>query len=326
MAHVTALAAARFEVLRRAGWDVARDGLFGAPPVRVLVGRHRHVTVDRALRFLGFGASAIVPVAADERARMRADALRAELAAGDGPTIVCAQAGEVNTGAVDPLPEIADAARATGAWLHVDGAFGMWAAASPALRRLVAGIGLADSWATDGHKWLNVPYDSGMAFCAHPAAHRAAMSVQAEYLIQAAGDEWRDAVDWTPEFSRRGRAVPVYAALKSLGRAGVAQIVDRCCAHARRFAEELGADPRVEVLNEVVLNQVLLRFHDDDAATRHVIAQVQAGGEAFMSGTTWEGRAAMRISVSNWQTSDADVDRTVGAILAAAGATAAAHR
>jgi glutamate/tyrosine decarboxylase-like PLP-dependent enzyme len=180
----------------------------------------------------------------------------------------------------------------------------MWAAASPALRRLVAGIGLADSWATDGHKWLNVPYDSGMAFCA----------------------QWRDAVDWTPEFSRRGRAVPVYAALKSLGRAGVAQIVDRCCAHARRFAEELGADPRVEVLNEVVLNQVLLRFHDDDAATRHVIAQVQAGGEAFMSGTTWEGRAAMRISVSNWQTSDADVDRTVGAILAAAGATAAAHR
>jgi glutamate/tyrosine decarboxylase-like PLP-dependent enzyme len=322
MAHVTALAAARFEVLRRAGWDLAHDGLFGAPPVRVLVGEHRHATVDRALRLLGFGASSIVAVAVDEGARMRVDALRAALAAGAGPTIVCAQVGEVNTGAIDPLPEIADAAREAGAWLHVDGAFGMWAAASPSLRGLVDGIERADSWATDAHKWLNVPYDSGVAFCAHADAHRAAMGVQAAYLVQADEGGPRDEVDWTPEFSRRARGFAVYAAIKSLGRAGIAQIVDRCCAHARRFAGVLGADPAVEILNEVVLNQVLVRFHDDDEATGRVIERVQASGEAWMSGTTWQGRAAMRISVSNWQTTDADVDRTVAAILAAVDDTA----
>jgi glutamate/tyrosine decarboxylase-like PLP-dependent enzyme len=326
MAHVTALAAARGEVLRRAGWDIAKGGLFGAPHVRVLVGEHVHVTVTRALRLLGFGESSIVRVAADEGARMRPDALREALAASDGPTIVCAQAGEVNTGAFDPLPEIADAVAGSDAWLHVDGAFGLWAGASPSLRGLVAGVERADSWATDGHKWLNVPYDSGIAFCADADAHRAAMSVHADYLIQAAGDAQRDPVDWTPEFSRRARGFTVYAAIRSLGRAGIAQIVDRCCAHARRFGELLAAEDGVEVLNDVVLNQVLVRFLDEDEATRAVIARVQEEGVAWMSGTTWQGRAAMRISVSNWQTSDADVEATVASILAAVAAARAQVR
>ena len=218
MAHVTALAAARFHVLDAAGWDVNTDGLTGAPRVRVLVGAKRHVTVDRALRLLGLGAPEVVD--ADDQGRLRVDSLREALAAPGGPTIVCAQAGEVNTGAFDSFPEIAAAAREAGAWLHVDGAFGLWAAASPAHAHLVAGAELADSWATDAHKWLNVPYDSGIAFCAHPAAHRAAMTVHADYLIQADEGARRDQVDWTPEFSRRARGFTTYAALKSLGRAG----------------------------------------------------------------------------------------------------------
>ena len=316
MAHATALAAARHEVLRRAGWDVARDGLQGAPRLRVVVGAERHVTVDRALRLLGIGAAQIVPVAADEQGRMRPDALAEELRAdAEEPTIVCAQAGDVNTGAFDPLDAIADAAHAAGAWLHVDGAFGLWAAASPTLRRLTRGAERADSWATDAHKWLNVPYDSGIALCAHPAAHRAAMTVQAGYLIQAEDGGERDAVDWTPEFSRRARGFAVYAALRSLGRSGVAELVERCCAHARRFAELLAAEDGVEVLNEVVLNQVLVRFADDDEVTRAVVRAVQEDGTCWLAGTTWRGRAAMRISVSNWRTSDADVRRSAEAIL-----------
>jgi glutamate/tyrosine decarboxylase-like PLP-dependent enzyme len=314
MAHVTALAAARHYVLEQAGWDVAQDGLQGAPAIRVVVGEHRHVTVDRALRFLGIGTRQIIPVASDGQGRIRPEALREALAADGGPTIVCAQAGDVNTGAFDPLPEVADTVRDAGAWLHVDGAFGLWAAASPSLRHLVVGMERADSWATDAHKWLNVPYDSGLVFCAQPASHRAAMSVQASYLVQAEPGAERDQVDWGPEFSRRARGFAVYAAIASLGRAGIAELVERCCEHARRFAEALEAEPDTEVLNDVVLNQVLVRFGDDDEVTREVVDHVQKDGTCFMSATTWRGVAAMRISVSNWRTTASDVDRSLEAI------------
>jgi glutamate/tyrosine decarboxylase-like PLP-dependent enzyme len=326
MAHMTALAAARHHVLAAAGWDLARDGLQGAPRLRVLVGEQRHVTVDRALRYLGIGTAQLGVVGADEQGRLRADALRDALRSGDGPTIVCAQAGDVNSGSFDPLEEIADAAEETGAWLHVDGAFGLWAAASPRFRHLVAGARRADSWATDAHKWLNVPYDSGIAFCAHPDSHRAAMSVRASYLEQVEPDAARDQMDWNPEFSRRARGFPIYAAIRSLGRHGIAAMVERCCDHARLFAERLRAADGVEVLNEVVLNQVLVRFADDDGATRDVVRRVQEDGTCWLSGTVWQGRAAMRISVSNWQTSEADVERSVEAILEAAVAAGPARR
>ncbi|MBA3475653.1 MAG: aspartate aminotransferase family protein, partial [Actinobacteria bacterium] len=214
----------------------------------------------------------------------------------------------------------------TGAWLHIDGAFGAWAAASPRLRSLVTGIERADSWATDAHKWLNVPYDSGIAFCAHPAAHRAAMAVHASYLIQADEGGPRDEVDWTPEFSRRARGFPIYAALRSLGRSGVAELVERCCDHARDFAGLLGAADGVEILNDVVLNQVLVRFGDDDEQTRRVIERVQAEGTCWASGTTWRGRGAMRISVSSWRTTAADVERSATAMLEAAAAVAGSLR
>jgi glutamate/tyrosine decarboxylase-like PLP-dependent enzyme len=315
MAHVTCLAAARLDVLQQAGWDVNADGLAGSPPLRVLVGAKRHVTVDRALRLLGVGTSQIVAVEADDQGRMRPDALRAALAAGDGPTIVCAQAGEVNTGSFDPLPPIADLAEEAGAWLHVDGAFGLWAAASPERRHLVAGHDRADSWATDAHKWLNVPYDSGLAFCRHPEPHVAAMTARAEYLILE--EEGRDALDYTPEFSRRARGFAVYAALRSLGRLGVAALVERTCAHARRLADELAQITGAELLNEVVLNQVLVRFETDER-TAEVLRLVQGSGEAWMSGTIWDGRSAIRLSVSNWQTSDDDIARTVAAFERAA--------
>ena len=314
MAHVTVLAAARFEVLRRTGWDVNERGLAGSPPIRVVVGEERHVTVDRALRLLGIGSAQLVVVPADGQGRIRADALP-EL---DGaPTILCAQSGNVNTGAFDPLQTLADAAAEGGAWLHVDGAFGLWAAATPRLRHLVAGVERADSWTMDAHKWLNVPYDSGLAFCAHPDAHRAAMTIVASYLIQADADGPRDQVDWTPEFSRRARGFPVYAALRSLGRSGIVELVERCCVHARTFAELLAAEPEVEVLNEVVLNQVLVRFGDSDERTQQVGRLVRESGEAWMSGTRWHDLDALRISVSNWRTTDADVERAVRAILQA---------
>ena len=222
IAHMTALAAARHHVLEREGWNLLRDGLQGAPRIRVLVGEHRHVTVDRALRYLGIGSAQIEPLAADGEGRMNVDDLRRALAAGQGPTIVSAQAGDVNTGSFDPLEAIADVVDGTGAWLHVDGAFGLWAAASPRFRHLVAGAERADSWATDAHKWLNVPYDSGLAFCAHPAAHRAAMSVRASYLEQVDPHAGRDQMDWSPEFSRRARGFPIYAAIRALGQAGIA--------------------------------------------------------------------------------------------------------
>ncbi|MGA2925596.1 MAG: aminotransferase class V-fold PLP-dependent enzyme [Solirubrobacteraceae bacterium] len=322
MAHVTGLAAARYRVLARVGWDVNDQGLIGAPAVRIFVGAERHGTVDRALRLLGFGAASIVSVAADAQGRMVPSALREALALHDGPQIVCAQAGNVNTGSVDPLSEIADFAHECGAWLHVDGAFGLWAAASPALRHLVAGADRADSWATDAHKWLNVPYDSGIALCADREAHQPAMSVRAGYLVHADSDGPRDQLDWNPELSRRARGFPVYAAIRSLGRAGVADLIARCCAHARRFGEVLAADPFAEVLNDVVLNQVLVRFLDDagdhDALTRAVIEAVQRDGACWLGGTTWHGIAAMRISVSSRATSSDDVERSLESIERAA--------
>jgi glutamate/tyrosine decarboxylase-like PLP-dependent enzyme len=321
MANFTCLAAARHHVLSEVGWDVERDGLVGAPPVRVLAGAARHDTIDVALRYLGLGAASLTEVDADAQGRLRPDALAAALSTGQGPAIVCAQVGEVNTGAVDPVGELCDVAAAHGAWVHVDGAFGLWAAASPRRRGLLAGVEAADSWATDAHKWLNVPYDSGLALTAHPEAHRAAMGMRAEYLVHAEGGE-RDPFEWAPELSRRGRGFAVHAALASLGRAGVAEVVDRCCDLARRFAGALDVVEGAEVLNEVVLNQVLVRFAspdggDADAHTREVVRRLQREGTCFPTGTTWQGRAAMRLSVSNWATDADDVDRSVEAVLRA---------
>ncbi len=310
-AHFTCLAAARHHVLDAAGWDVVEDGLAGAPAITVLVGAMRHSTIDRALRYLGIGRSQIRAVDCFADGRIDPDALRAALLEVDGPTIVCAQAGEVNTGVFDDLDAVADIVEGTGAWLHVDGAFGLWAAAAPSLRHLVAGHERADSWATDAHKWLNVPYDCGIAFCAHPEAHQAAMTAHGAYYLWDA-DQVREPLDFTPDHSRRARAVPVYAALRQLGRSGVAELVERCCAHARRLAAGLAAVPGCEVLNDVVLNQVLVRFGDDETTAR-VLASVQGSGEAWMSGTQWQGRAAIRLSVSSWRTTERDVDRTVAA-------------
>jgi glutamate/tyrosine decarboxylase-like PLP-dependent enzyme len=328
MANFTALATAVRDVLHRIGWDVDTDGLWGAPRVRVIVGEGRHGTIDRALRLLGMGTGSIVAVPMDGQGRMIVPALAQALAGSDGPTIVCAQAGSVNTGAIDPMGEICDLAHRSGAWVHVDGAFGLWAAASPRLRPMLAGVERADSWAMDAHKWLNVPYDSGLVLCAHPAAHRAAMGVRASYLVHAEGGE-RDALEYNPEHSRRARGFAVYAAIRALGGTGIADLVERSCALARRFADRLSA-AGVEVLNEVVLNQVLVRFHaaggDHDAYTRRVLDLLQDDGTCWMSGTTWNGMAAVRISVSNWSTDQDDVDRSVAAIIACAANAAAEMR
>ena len=326
-ANFSALAAARHALLDRAGWDVESRGLYGAPELAVVLGAEAHVTVHTALQMLGLGRDRVHRVAVDEQGRMIPAELAATLAPLTGrPTIVCTQAGNVNSGAFDAIPEIAAIARGHGAWLHVDGAFGLWAGASPSLRRLTAGVEVADSWATDAHKWLNVPYDCGIVFCAHPAAHRGALTATASYLTQTEGAE-RDPFEWAPEFSRRARGFAVWAALRSLGRRGVAELVEASCANARRFADALGAHPGIAILNEVVLNQVLVRFAppgggDDDAAdtfTRDVIRRAQESGELWLSGTTWRGRGAMRISVSGHATTAADVDRSVRALLAAAG-------
>jgi glutamate/tyrosine decarboxylase-like PLP-dependent enzyme len=314
MANFTCLAAARHAVLRRVGWDVEADGLQGAPRVNIVTSAESHVTIDVALRYLGFGVRAQHRVETDAQGRMRAGKLDALLATLDGPTIICAQAGNVNTGAFDPLQDIALAAKAHGAWLHVDGAFGLWARASRAHRVLADGIELADSWATDAHKWLNVPYDCGVAIVRHAEDHRAAMTSAAAYLIQSDGEE-RDAVDWVPEFSRRARGIPTYAALRTLGGDGVEALVDGCCARARQIAGELASADGVRVLNDVVLNQVLVRFDDNDETTRAVVAGVQQEGTCWLSGTTWHGMAAMRIALSNWSTSAEDARRSAAAIL-----------
>jgi glutamate/tyrosine decarboxylase-like PLP-dependent enzyme len=321
MANFTALAAARHELLRRTGWDVEADGFQQAPRLRVIVGDEVHVSVIGALRLLGIGSRTVTRVAADEHGRLRPDALRAALAESSAPTIVCAQAGNVNTGASDPFDAIADAARDRHAWLHVDGAFGLWAAASDTLRHQMRGVERADSWATDAHKWLNVPYDSGLVFTAHPAAHRAAMSLAAAYL-QRSGDEPREAMDWTPESSRRARGIAIYAAIRSLGRRGVAEMIERCCRLARRFADRLRAEPGIRILNDVVLNQVLVRVQpasgDADQATRETLRRVQEERVCWLGGTRWHDMDAMRISVSNWSTADADVDASADSIVRAA--------
>ncbi len=310
MANFTSLAAARHVVLRDVGWSVDADGLYGAPPVTVIVGEEAHPTLLKALGLLGLGRKRVARVPVDLQGRMRADALPRI----QGPTILCVQAGNVNTGACDPFAQVCTAAKAAGAWVHVDGAFGLWAAASPLRAHLTAGVGLADSWATDAHKWLNVPYDSGLAFVRDAAALSAAMAVSAEYL--PTDSPHRNPSDFTPELSRRARGVEVWAAMLHLGRNGIAELIERNCAQARRFAELLSA-AGFRILNEVVLNQVLVSFGDADTTLR-VIEAVQSDGTCWAGSTVWQGQTAMRISVSNASTTDADVERSAAAMIAAA--------
>lgn len=317
MAHVTALAAARNHLLGQHGWDVEQRGLHGAPPLRVLAGEHRHETVVRAARLLGLGRDAIETVPCDDESRIRIDALDSALAANPGTaTIICLQAGDLNTGAFDPFPEVCSTAHAAGAWVHVDGAFGLWAAASPAHRGCLEGVEQADSWVTDGHKWLNVPYDAGYVFTAHPAAHRAAFAQAADYVIEVEGV--RDAHDWGPEWSRRARALPTYAAIRSLGRSGIAAMVERCCRHAAQLVDAIGELPGTEVLWRPHINQGLVRFLADDgnhdARTDAVAQRIQADGTAWLGTTSWRGMRVLRVSVCSWRTSDEDVVRTVEAI------------
>lgn len=323
MAHLTSLAAARHKLLADVGWDVERDGLPGAPQVHIVAGAQHHMTIDLAARYLGFGSGRIRSVPVDDKGRMMPDELERVLAPLEGPVIVCAQIGDVNSGAIDPVGDICDIAHRHGAWVHVDGAFGLWAAASPALRPLVTGVERADSWALDAHKWLNVPYDCGIVVIAHPEAHRAAMLNERAGYLPAGTEGERDAIEWVPDFSRRARSLPVWAALRTLGRSGVAEMVERCCALTRRFAGQLAGLGGVELLNEVVLNQLLVRFGDDDEVTRAVIARIQASGVCWFGGTLWQGRAAMRVSVVNWRTGEEDVDRSVAVIRAALSEVAA---
>ncbi len=311
MAHTTCLAAARHALLGRRGWDVELQGLWGAPPISIFTSTERHGTIDRSLRLLGFGRAWVSDLAADDAGRLTAAALETALASnGDAPAIVLLQAGDLNVGAYDPFEELIPIAHRHGAWVHIDGAFGQWAAASPRLRHLTSGSGAADSWATDGHKWLNVPYDSGYAFVADPAAHRASVSYRASYLTH--DDAARDQLDWTPEWSRRGRGFSTYAALRELGRDGVSDLIERCCDHAHAIVLGIGALPGAEVVWTPTINQGLLRF-GDDRRTDRVIAAIQQTGEAFFGGTTWRGRRCMRVSVCNWQTSAADVERAIRA-------------
>ena len=321
-ANNVGLAAGRHSVLAKAGWDVEEQGLHGAPRIRIVAGEERHATIDRALRLLGIGNSAVEAVPAGPNGAIDSKALSGVLAAGPkGPTIVCLQAGNVNTGACDDLEAGCRAAKEHGAWAHVDGAFGLWAAVSPSTRRLVNGIALADSWSVDGHKWLNVPYDCGYVFCADPEAHVASMSYNAAYLTGHGEGAQRHPADYVPESSRRARGFATWAALRELGRGGLAELIDRCCAHARRFGEELEKMQGVEIGNEIELNQVLVSF-GSDGRTNRVIEQVQKEGTFWAGGTTWRGRRYMRISVSNWATTIEDVDRSVEAIRRALAGTA----
>ena len=318
-ANTVGLAAGRHRVLADAGWDVEARGLHGAPSVRVVAGEERHATVDRALRLLGFGTDVVEPVATDGNGAMDvADLERVLRRRPRGPTIVCLQAGNVNTGAVDPLRAAGETAGGHGAWVHVDGAFGLWAAASPTTQHLLDGVDLADSWACDGHKWLNVPYDSGFAICAHPDVHARAVAYTASYLVGAGGAS-AGAADYALESSRRARGFATWAALRQLGREGVATLVERNCELARRFADGLAAGG-AEIANDVVLNQVLVGF-GDDARTDRVVEGVQRDGTCWLGGTTWRGRRLMRVSVSNWSTTETDVDVSVEAILRIAAGT-----
>jgi glutamate/tyrosine decarboxylase-like PLP-dependent enzyme len=325
MANFTALAAARDGVLARVGWDVERHGLQDAPPVTVVTHEGTHVTVYASLQMLGLGREGthVRRIAADDQGRMRPEALREALAAIDGPTIVCTQAGNVNTGAFDPFEELIPIAHERGAWVHIDGAFGIWAAAVPSMRDRMRGPAAADSWSSDAHKWLNEPYDKGLVFVRDGAPHHAAMTLGAAYYVETAGGE-RDPYNWVPESSRRARGFAVLAALRSLGRSGLVEIIERDCAHARRMAERLADGPRVSILNDVVLNQVLVRFEGPDgdadgslgdARTRAVVDAAQRDGTCWVGGTTWAGRAGMRVSVSGWQTTADDIERSADAIL-----------
>jgi glutamate/tyrosine decarboxylase-like PLP-dependent enzyme len=325
MANFTALAAARHGVLAAGGWDVERLGLQGAPPVTVITHEGTHVTIYASLQMLGMGREGerVRRIAADDQGRMRPEALRETLAGIDGPVIVCSQAGNVNTGAFDPFEALIPIAHQRGAWVHIDGAFGIWAAAVPSLQDRMRGHAGADSWSTDAHKWLNVPYDSGLVFVRDAAAHHAAMTLGAAYYVETAGGE-RDPYNWVPESSRRARGFTVLAALRSLGRSGLVDMIDRDCGLARRMAERLSAGPRVRILNDVVLNQVLVRFDGPegdedgslgDARTRAVIDAVQRDGTCWLGGTVWNGRAAMRVSVSSWKTTESDIDVSAAAVL-----------
>jgi glutamate/tyrosine decarboxylase-like PLP-dependent enzyme len=309
MANFSALAAARHALLARAGWDAESDGLFGAPPITVVVGDEVHSSLIKALGLIGLGRNRLVRVPVDGQGRMRADALPHL----DAQTILCLQAGNVNTGAFDPAAAICPAARQAGAWIHVDGAFGLWAAASPHYRHLTQGFDLADSWATDGHKWLNIGYDCGIALVHDPATLRAAMSIQAPYLIQ--GNQ-REPSHYNPELSRRARGVELWAGLRSLGRSGMAEIVERTSSHARRFAAGLSA-AGYQILNDVVINQVLVSFGTPEKTLR-TVARLQAEGTCWCGSTVWQGRTAMRISVSSWVTREDDVDRSLAAMVSAA--------
>ncbi|HYF39397.1 MAG TPA: aminotransferase class V-fold PLP-dependent enzyme [Gemmatimonadales bacterium] len=321
MAHVTCLAAARHAVLARAGWDVNRDGLAGAPRVRLLTSSEVHGTTTRAARLLGIGTANVVVLPSDSAGRLAPPDLRTALSReSERPTIVVLQAGDVNCGVFDPFPELIDLAHEAKAWVHIDGAMGLWCNAVPELRHLLAGAERADSWATDGHKWLNVPYDSGYAFVAHPEHHRAAMEHRASYLVHA--DEVRDQLDWTPEHSRRARGFATWAALRELGRSGLADLILRCCRLAHSIVTRIGALPNARAICIPQINQGLVRFYDErpgaseadhDRKTDQVMAAINAGGEAFFTGTTWRGWRCMRVSVSSWRTTDEDVDRAVAA-------------
>ncbi len=307
VANITALAAARHEVYTKAGWDIEADGLIGAPPVSVVIGDEAHPSVFKSLGLLGLGRNRVTKIPVDHQGRMKTDALPTM----SGPTIVCLQAGNVNTGAFDPIDEIVEIAHHAGAWVHVDGAFGLWAAAAPSRAFLAKGLASADSWATDAHKWLNVPYDCGLAFVANREALRAAMSITAAYLPTETSQ--RNPSDYVPELSRRARGVEIWAALKSLGRSGVADLIERTCAQARKFANGL-TNAGFDVLNEVVLNQVLVSFGSPDV-THEIIAEIQREGTCWAGPTVWQGRTAMRLSVSSWATTDDDVDRSLEAIV-----------
>jgi glutamate/tyrosine decarboxylase-like PLP-dependent enzyme len=324
MAHLTCLAAARHELLARRGWDVEQLGLYGAPRIRILASNQRHGTVERAVRLLGLGRDHITDLSTDSTGQVIPEALESELRFDpSGPALIILQAGDINTGAFDRFTDVIPIARRFDAWVHIDGAFGLWAGASPRFRHLMNGADSADSWVTDGHKWLNVPFDSGYAFVAAAGAHRASLSLRAAYLTHSS--DARDEMEWNPEWSRRARGFATYAALRELGRCGVANLVERCCGHAYALVTRIGSQPGAELLCEPIINQGLVRFldphtgaseSDHDRYTDRVIAAIAATGEAFFTGTAWHGKRAMRVSVCNWQTSDQDVERVLRAVSA----------
>ena len=319
LAHMTSLAAARYAVLRRANWDVENDGLFGAPRIAIMASEQMHGSVERAIRYLGFGRASLALLQTDVAGRVMPQALEQALANATGPAIVILNAADLNSGACDPFNQLIPLAKQAAAWVHIDGAFGLFARASRRHRDALEGVEQADSWATDGHKWLNVPFDCGIAIVRHPDAHRAAMTISAAYVAPATGA--RDQIDWNPEWSRRARGVPVYAALKELGRQGVESMVDRCCAHCDALVQGIGALAGAEVMAAANLNQGMIRFsmrgrslEEDDAFTDEIIQRINATGEAFFSGTTWRGRRAMRVSVVNWRTNAGHIARAIAAV------------